>query len=264
METSLELSPGFLDPLVQIVQLSLTDKQTDMALAIARKQAALVPRSAPHQMVLAGVHVARREFDQAEAAYLKAIELQPGMTEPYRMLAALYASTSRYDQALARLGDALKTNPKDGSALMLIGVIYEQKGDTAKAREAYEKVLELNPRAATAANNLAWIYSEYGGDKDKALQLAQTAKEVAPDDPRVSDTLGWILYKRGIYQRALALLKESAAKLPDNPQVQYHLGMAYTQVGDQASARKALELAVKSPADFQGKDDARKALASLR
>jgi hypothetical protein len=45
--------------------------------------------------------------------------------------------------------------------------------------------------------------------------------------------------------------------------VQYHLGMAYAQVGDQANARKALEVAVKSTADFQGKDEARKALAAL-
>lgn len=264
MEAALELSPGFLDPLFQIVQLSLLDKQPDAALAIARKQAALVARSAPHQMLLAGVHVARRETALAEAAYLKAIELQPGMTEPYRMLAALYAGSNRHDQALARLGDALKTNPRDTSVLMLIGVINEQKGDTASARDAYEKVLALNPRAAAAANNLAWIYSEHGGDKDKALQLAQMAKEVAPDDPRISDTLGWILFKRGVHQRALALLKESAAKLPDNPQVQYHLGMAYAEVGDRASARQALELAVKSPAAFPGKDEAQKTLVSLR
>lgn len=180
------------------------------------------------------------------------------------MLAALYADTKRYDQALARLDDALKANARDGSALMLTGVIYEQRGDTAKAREAYEKVLAVNPRSPAAANNLAWIYSEHGGDKDKALQLAQMAKEVAPDDPRVSDTLGWILYKRGVYQRSLALLKESAVRLPDNPQVQYHLGMAYAQVGDQASARKALEFAVRAPGDFQGKDNARKTLAGLR
>ena len=90
------------------------------------------------------------------------------------------------------------------------------------------------------------------------------AKEQAPDDPRVSDTLGWILYKRGVYQRALALLKESAAKLPDNPQVQYHLGMAYAQVGDHPNARKALTAAANSGAVFEGKEEARKALASLK
>jgi Flp pilus assembly protein TadD len=263
-ETALDQSPGFLDPLAQIIALSLTDKQSDVALAAARKQASLVPKSAPHQMLVAGVHVARREPDLAEAAYLKAIELEPRMIEPYRMLAALYAESRRYDQALARLGDVIKGNPGDARAFMLTGVIQEQKGDIPRAREAYEKALAINPRFPAAANNLAWIYSEHGGDKDKALSLAQTAKEVAPDDPRVSDTLGWILYKRGVYQRALALLKESAAKLPDNPQVQYHLGMAYAQVGDQLNARKALGAAVNSAAPFEGKDEAQQALAALK
>ena len=211
-------------------------------------------------------NIARRYLlpKQVKNNGLKAVELAPTMTEPYRMLAALYAETNRYDQALARLADALKTRPNDTAALMLSGVIYEQKSDIPKARDAYEKVLAIEPRAAAAANNLAWIYSEHGGDKDKALQLAQMAKEIAPDDPRVSDTLGWILYKRGIYQNALSLLKESAAKMGENPQVQYHLGMVYAQLGDQANARKALNAAIGSPADFQGKDEARKTLASLK
>ena len=94
---------------------------------------------------------------------------------------------------------------------MLGGTIHEQRGDIPKASELYEKVPALNPRFAPAANNLAWILSEHGGDKDKALTLAQTAKELAPEDPRVSDTLGWIFYRRGVHQRALALLKDSAA-----------------------------------------------------
>jgi Flp pilus assembly protein TadD len=122
----------------------------------------------------------------------------------------------------------------------------------------------MNPRLVVAANNLAWIYSEHGGDPEKALQLAQTAKQEAPEDPRVSDTLGWILYKRGVYQRALALLKDSASKLPDNPQVQYHLGMAYEKVGDKEAARKTLQAATSSPQPFPGKEEAAKALANLR
>jgi hypothetical protein len=39
----------------------------------------------------------------------------------------------------------------------------------------------------------------------------------------MTDALGWILYNRGVYQRAVALLKESASKLPEAPEVQYHL-----------------------------------------
>src|SRR3989304_4577244 len=130
---------------------------------------------------------------------------------------------------------------------MLAGVIHEQRGDILKARESHEKVLALNPRFAPAANNLAWILSEHGGDKDRALTLAQTAKELAPEDPRVSDTPGWLLYWRGLHQRALALLKDSAAKLPGHPMVQYHLGMVSAQLGDKDAARQALSAAAASP-----------------
>jgi Flp pilus assembly protein TadD len=155
-------------------------------------------------------------------------------------------------------------DPQSVRAEMLLGLIYASKGDIPKAQQAYEKILTLNPRFAPAANNLAWLYSERGGDKEKALELAQRAKEAAPDDPHVSDTLGWILYKRGVHQRAAALLRESATKLPDQPVIQYHLGLASLKVGDKDGARKALTAAVGSPANFAGKDEARKALAEIR
>ena len=111
------------------------------------------------------------------------------------------------------------------------------------ARRA-EVVLVLNPRSAPAANNLAWLLSEHGGDKDKTLTLAQTAKELAPENPRVSDTLGWIFYRRGLHQRALALLKDSAGKLPCNTMIQYHLGRVSAQLGDTEAARQALSISV--------------------
>ena len=122
----------------------------------------------------------------------------------------------------------------------------------------------MNPRSVPAANNLAWLESEHGGHLERALQLAETAKELAPDDQRVADTLGWILYKRGQYQRALALLKESAIKLPTNPQVQYHLGMTYSRIGDKEQARTTLTAAVSSAETFSGKDEGRKTLDTLK
>jgi uncharacterized protein HemY len=60
------------------------------------------------------------------------------------------------------------------------------------------------------------------------------------------------------------MLEESASILPEQPEVQYHLGMAAQKTGDNATAKKALEKAVASPANFRGKDEARKALALLK
>src|SRR3989442_1335799 len=263
-EASLALAPGYVEPLAQLVSVAFAEKKPDLALERVQRQITLVPNSGELQFLLGEVHRARGDLVHAETAYLKALELQPDRIGPYLRLGDVYARKGNYDQALAKLEGAVRVNPVSLTALMLSGVIYEKKGDFAKAQAAFEKALAINPRFAPAANNLAYILSVRGGDKEKALQLAQMAKEASPDDPSISDTLGWILYNRGVYQRSLVLLKESAAKLPENPEVQYHLGMAALKVGDTETARKSLAAAIAAPANFVGKDEARQALAQLK
>ena len=263
-DAALALAPGYVEPLSQLAGMALAAKRADAALSRVTKQIALVPRSGGFQYLLGMVHLVRREAAPAEAAFLRATELEPTRVDPYVRLGDLYEGSGRYDEALAKVNDALKMNPRGLPAQMLLGIVYERKGDIAKAQQVYEQILTFNPRFAPAANNLAWLYSEHGGDKAKALQLAQVAKGLAPDDPYVADTLGWILYKSGVYQRAVGLLRESASKLPDQPVVQYHLGLAALQVGDKDGARAALTAAVSSPTSFAEKDKARKALAELR
>jgi tetratricopeptide (TPR) repeat protein len=262
-ERSLSLEPGRVDPLSHLVALDVGEKQVDAAILRVQRQAVLVPKSGAHQALLAELYLLKPDRKLAESALLKAIELDPQPLGPYLRLGGLYTQSGQYDEALTKLSQAAVANPRNPTPLVVSGILYELKHDLPKAREQYEKALAINPGIPAAANNLAWIYSEHGGDQEKALQLAQKAKELAPDDPRISDTLGWILYKRGVYQGALALLKESAAKLGENPQVQYHVGMTYRQLGDTEAARKALTFAVKSTEAFPGKDEARAALSTL-
>ena len=87
-------------------------------------------------------------------------------------------------------------------------------------------------------------------------------RDAAPDEPHIADTLGWILFKKGEYRNALPLLQESALKLPQ-ANVQYHLGMAYYMLGEEASAREALQKAVDAKLDSVESDEARKRLALL-
>jgi Flp pilus assembly protein TadD len=148
--------------------------------------------------------------------------------------------------------------------MMVAGTAYQQKGDAAKAREQYQTLLKLNPKNAGAANNLAVLLCEQMKDLDGALMYARLAQQLAPGDPHVDDTLGWILFQRRSFEEAAKLLRSSAERLPDSPTVLYHLGMLSQQLGDVASARQALTKAVSSPANFSGKDDARRALAQLK
>jgi tetratricopeptide (TPR) repeat protein len=121
----------------------------------------------------------------------------------------------------------------------------------------------LNPNFTPALNNLAYIYSEKLNNLDRAGELARKAYELAPAEPSVQDTLGWVLYRQGKYQEAAELLEQSASKSPGNGEIQFHLGMANYMMGRLDEARAALEKAVTASGDFPGKDEAKSRLALL-
>jgi tetratricopeptide (TPR) repeat protein len=137
----------------------------------------------------------------------------------------------------------------------------QNKLEAARAR--YEKVMEIDPQAAVAANNLAWLYAEGGGNLDLALQLAQTAKTKLPTNPEVNDTLGWIYYRKNLPELAIPLLRESVAAEPANPVYHYHLGLAYSKKGDHASARDSFDRALKSQPSPKDAVDIRASLETL-
>jgi Flp pilus assembly protein TadD len=145
---------------------------------------------------------------------------------------------------------------------MMLGIIDELEGQHAAAAERYKRALDLNPNLGPAANNLAWHYAEREVKLDVALELARRAKTALPEDPSVADTLGWVLYKRGLYAAAIEHLKFGADKLPNNGEIRYHLGMAYLRNGDKDKARAELTAALGLGA-FNGRDEAERALKEV-
>ena len=132
-----------------------------------------------------------------------------------------------------------------------------------KSVEQYHEVLKLNPEFFPALNNLAYIYSHQDEKLEEAEDLAQKAFKLEPSNAGITDTLGWILYKKGDYQESLRLLEQSGSEAPDHPEIQYHLGMARLKMGQNDLARTALEKALSIDRDFPGKDDAKRQLAVM-
>ena len=98
---------------------------------------------------------------------------------------------------------------------------------------------------------------------DKALTMAQKALTQRPEEPSVLDTVGWIYYKKGDAAKAIEYLERAREKASENPNMNYHLGMAYLKAGKTAQAKELLKKALAQGKDFQGKDDATKALSGL-
>jgi tetratricopeptide (TPR) repeat protein len=261
-ERSIEINPDYLPPIERLVDLNLAEKQYATALARAEKQIDKNPKLAQAWALRGKIYLAQQDFTHAETDLLKAVDLDPNLEPAYLLLAELYVASNRQQEAIAKLSAFLEKN-KTVPAMIQLGMIQEQLKNFAAARDAYENLLSVAPNSPLALNNLAVLYATQLGQLDKAYDLAQKAREAVPNEPSIADTLGWIMFKKGDYGNALRLLQESAGKLPDLPEAQFHVGMAHYMLGEEEPARLALQKAVDAPSDFPGKDEARQRFALL-
>ena len=262
-ENAQRLAPENLLAFSQLVDLDIQSRDFATALQRVHAQLQKTPQSPAAHFLEGKVYAAQSQWDRAEAALLKTLELDPNSSSAYDLLTSTYVAANKLPQAITQLNSLLSKSPENARALMLSALIYEKMNEFAKARDAYEKLLSAKPDFPPVLNNLAYLYAERLDELDKAHDLAQKARALQPGDAAIADTLGWILYKRGDYKQALALLQESAQNLPNNPEIQFHLGMANYMMGQTEEARTAFRQAAAAPADFPGKEEAKRRLSLL-
>jgi tetratricopeptide (TPR) repeat protein len=144
-----------------------------------------------------------------------------------------------------------------------LGFFTRKKAIIDQAKTYYRKALDHDPEFAPAANNLAWILVETGGSLDEALGLAQTAKRLYPDDPAISDTLGWIYVHREAYVSAIAQFQDALRGAPGHPTIRYHMAVAQHGIGNNSEAMAHLKMALESEQDFPEREQARELLEKL-
>jgi tetratricopeptide (TPR) repeat protein len=265
-EKASELNPDSLSAVDQLLEMDLAEKRYDAAAQRVEQQAQKHPNTAGAYFLQARMHLAsgpQKDFARAEGELQKAIQLNSNFVSAYETLVSLFISENKLPEAVTQLKTEMDKNPKDPRPVLMTALVYEQTKDYPGARDAYLKVLSLSSSSVLALNNLAYLYSEQFNQLDQAYDLAQKARNLELGNGRVADTLGWILYKRGDYPQALKLAQESAAKFPDNPVIQFHLGMISYMNGQLDLARSALEKAAHSRAEFPEKAEAERRLTTL-
>ncbi len=261
-EHAVEIAPDYWPALEMLVSLDLQDRRYDTDSARVEALIKNFPGAPDPWLFRARLRLATRDLAGAEADLLKAIDLDPGSQYAYLHLAQLYLQQGAARKALPKL-EAAAAQTRSVGTYMLAGMIHAQLGDFDAARQAYEQLLARDSKFVPALNNLAALYNEKLGQPEAAYRLAKSARDLAPDNPAVADTLGWILFQKGDYENALPLLRQSADQQPSESEVQYHLGMTYYRLGQPDAARRSLQAAVAVPTDSPVKADARERLAIL-
>jgi tetratricopeptide (TPR) repeat protein len=210
----------------------------------------------------AATYAVLHDTQKQEELLRRLIEVAPNNLQAFASLATLYAQQNKLDEARAGFEALAARAPKAVGVHTMVAVILQAQGKDADAQKAYERVLKMEPNAGLAANNLAWMYADGGGNLDAALELAQTAKRQLPDVAQVNDTLGWVYYKKNLAELAIPVFESNVRTSPQDPTYRYHLGLAYAKVGQAAKAKEAFDQVLKQKPDFKDAFTARQSLAS--
>jgi tetratricopeptide (TPR) repeat protein len=135
--------------------------------------------------------------------------------------------------------------PNFAPLVTMVGNLYLDKGNLETARQYYERALQADANFAVANANMAWVDAQEGKDLDVALGMAQKAKSIMPEVPSISDTLAWVMYKKGNYSGAVPLLQDCVKKTPDSAEFHYHLGLVLLASGQKASGKAQLQAALQ-------------------
>jgi tetratricopeptide (TPR) repeat protein len=193
----------------------------------------------------------------------KAIGLDKNNVNAFVLLGLVEVQEGSLEKAIASSYEWIRENPKDVTAYVLTGSLEETRGDWRKAQDLYNKALQIQPNSAIAENNLAYSMLENGGNTDVALSLAQSAHSQAPTAASIDDTLAWAYYHKGLYKMSIEILQDALKIEPDSAPYHYHIGLAYSKLGNVSEAKLHFQHALAVDPKSAEADLVRKELQQL-
>lgn len=266
LEHALSLKPRNVEVLSALLRVDVARNRGGTSIARISALLQQDPNDVALLNVLGQAYLATRDVARADATLTKAIGVAPTSWTSYRNRARVKLAENDPGAALADYESALQLAPLEPQLLAEAAALAEQHGQIDAAIAHYDALYRNRPAARQlAANNLAMLLVNHRSDPaslDRARDL--TAGFAPSENSALLDTYGWVRFKRGEYQEALAALGRAVARAPESSVIRFHLAMAELRVGQKEQARADLEAALARSASFSGSDEARSTLAGLK
>ena len=143
------------------------------------------------------------------------------------------------------LTQALLIHPQQANLLYARSLFSEKRRDLVLMEKDLRQIIRMDDKNAVALNALGYVLTNHTDRLDEAYQLISSALASKPDDPAITDSLGWVEYRRGNLQEAHALLKKAYKAYPDH-EVAAHLGEVLWALGQQQEAKEVWLQALKT------------------
>ncbi len=231
----------------------------------ARQTLAQIPpsseRYAESQLLVARMFEREERWPEALEAARLAQEREAQSVPVQVYLAGLLQRSGDLEQAVDTMQGLIESDPNNADLRYDLALLYGNAGQDERAVELMMDVVKLDQNHASALNYVGYTWADKGMNLDDAERMIQRASELRPKDGYITDSLGWLHYKRGMklleegnadqargsFQTAVKELERAVSLLEDgDPVITFHLGDAYrslSRFGDALGAyRRALEL----------------------
>jgi putative PEP-CTERM system TPR-repeat lipoprotein len=260
LRAALVLRPDLAGAQRDIAAIYVATGRADQAIKEARSVQADNPKQ-PFGYLLEGeIYVAQKKFDDAERVYraaLKKFDLPALAARVHSVMDA--GGKPQEAQTLAE--QWIAAHPKDAFLLNYLAERDLAAKRYESAAKRYQAALRRAPENALLLNNLAWVANEL--KQPDALEYAERAHDLAPDNPSIMDTLGGILMATGDTDRALDMFGRAAEIAPQAYNIRLNFAKALIKANRKEPARKELEALAKLDSRNPIQQEAAKLLQTL-
>lgn len=150
--------------------------------------------------------------------------------------AQLLRDAGRLPEAMALLEEALAHHEDNVDLLYEHAMLAEKAGQFDLMERQLRKMMEVAPENQHAYNALGYSLADRNQRLPEAYDLIKKAAALAPEDPYILDSLGWVEFRLGRYEQAEATLRRAYGMKAD-PEIAAHLGEVLWVLGREEEAR---------------------------
>lgn len=168
---------------------------------------------------------------------------------PY--LSSFYQEQGDYEKAEGVLSKGISMEPENVELHYEMGVLYDKMGDTEAALDKMRFVIEMDPQNADALNYMGYTYADNNIRLDEAEALIRRALDIEPENGYILDSMGWVYYRKGDYEKARSFIEKALERVPGDPVILEHMGDVYLKLDNR---EKALQYYRKARENAEGEE----------
>jgi len=166
------------------------------------------------------------------------------------MEANVLIEQEKFADAGTLLDSAVGAFPNNIQLLFQRSVLSQEMNNLDLMEQDLRRIILLDPTNPVAYNSLGYTLADRTDRYQDAYALIQRAIELAPDDPAIIDSLGWVQYRLGMHEEARKNLERAYELFPD-PEVAAHLGEVLWVLGEKNAATRLWRSALQVQPDSE-------------